>query len=158
MQAKAASSTLYFTQLNSELAIRGWEVVRGRSCCFEPFSSGGRASTSGGRNLPARATQSGKRMSLDGAASHIPRLWTGFLTPGNRGNQMLALRRENLRDCFMLNSNPTPRSCFFISLLLSSLNPPCLCIPQPISFYLLDRGQSLPLPVRLQRRISPEGP
>lgn len=37
MQAKAASSTLYFTQLNSELAIRGWEVLRGRSCCFEHF-------------------------------------------------------------------------------------------------------------------------
>lgn len=158
MQAKAASSTLYFTQLNSELAIRGWEVLRGRSCCFEHFYSGGRVSTSRGRNLPARATQRGKGMSLDGAASLIPRLWTGLPTPGNKGNQTLALRRENLLDCFMLNSNPTPRSCFFISQLLSSLTSPCLYIPQPISFYLLYRGQSLPLPVRLQRRISPEGP
>lgn len=38
-------------------------------------------------------------------------------TPDDKGNRAPALRRENGRGCFMLNSNPTPRSrCFFSGL------------------------------------------
>lgn len=44
-------------------------------------------------------------------------------TSDNKGNQALALPRGNLRDSFVWNSDPTPRSCFSISLLPSPHHP-----------------------------------
>lgn len=82
------------------------------------------ACVSSGRDLPEQFTQSEKEhlywlRGIPYPAACKP----ASLTRDNKGNQALALRREKLCDCFTKNPNPTPRSCFFISLLPFSRHP-----------------------------------
>lgn len=123
--AKMASFPLYLTELDFELAIcegGRWREAGATAACVFLRGSGSqrlRRARSAWAIHPKR-----KRTSLVIVRRPLSSACkAASLTRDNKGNQALALRREKLCDCFTQNPNPTPRNCFFISLLPFSRHP-----------------------------------
>lgn len=145
-----ASFVLYFIEFTSP--IRGWEVVREGSCsCMHASSCRRQRGMAGGCNLPERHSPTAEQnMFSDSAASFIRTCKPASLTSDNKGNQTLALRRENFCNSVLCRIPiPPPRAAFSFHRCPPLVTPTCLCIPLPGHFYLHYGGQSLPLPVLL---------
>ena len=118
-QAKTALFCLYLTELDLELAIRGdgRQSERGAAAAVCTFLQVGALC----QNFFHRKQRGTSLVTVQHPLASACK--PASPTSDNKGNQMLALPRDNLCDSFMWNSNPTHRSCFFISLLPSPHHP-----------------------------------